>query len=42
MGEGPGNECEQGCVNNPGGFICTCFDGYELVNEMQCQGIDYV
>ena len=38
MGEGLGNECEQGCDNNPGGFNCTCFDGFELVNETQCQG----
>ena len=37
-GEGSGNTCEQGCVNNPGGFTCTCFDGFELVNDVQCRG----
>ena len=38
-GEGSGNACEQGCVNYPGGFNCTCLDGFELVNNAQCRGI---
>ena len=32
--------CEQGCVNYLGGFNCSCFDGFELVNGAQCQGIE--
>ena len=39
IGEGSGNECDQGCVNNRGGFNCTCCDGYELVNNTQCEGM---
>ena len=39
MGEGSGNECEQGCVNYPGGFNCSCPDGFGLINGVQCQGI---
>ena len=38
IGEGSGNECEQGCVNNRGGFNCTCCDGYEIINDTQCEG----
>ena len=38
VGEGSGNKCEQGCVNNPGGYNCTCFDGFELVHDTECQG----
>ena len=40
LGEGLGNVCEQGCVNTPGGYDCSsCFDGFELVDNTQCQGI---
>ena len=39
VGEGSGNECEYICVNYLGGFNCSCFDGFELVNNTQCQGI---
>ena len=39
MGEGSDNECEQECVNNPGGYNCTCVDGFELVHDTECQGI---
>ena len=38
VGEGSGNKCEQGCVNNPGGYDCTCYDGFELVHDTECQG----
>ena len=38
VGEGSGNKCEQGCVNNPGGYDCTCIDGFKLVHDTVCQG----
>ena len=42
MGEGSDNECEQDCVNYPGGFNCSCFDGFELNDDEQCEGISQV
>ena len=36
--EGMGNDCEQVCSNTVGGFSCSCFNGFELVNEAQCEG----
>ena len=38
IGEGSGNECEQECVNNQGGYSCTCIDGFELFHETECRG----
>lgn len=33
--------CDQGCENNPGGFDCTCDQGYTLdVDGVTCLGID--
>ena len=37
-GEGSGNTCEEGCVNYPGGFNCTCSDGFQVISNTQCQG----
>ncbi|OCT79270.1 thrombomodulin [Xenopus laevis] len=31
--------CEQSCTNTEGSFMCTCFDGYEMVDE-QCKDIN--
>ena len=31
--------CEQGCVNYPGGFNCTCSDGFQVISNTQCQGM---
>ncbi|OCT77705.1 thrombomodulin [Xenopus laevis] len=31
--------CEQSCINTEGSFICTCFDGYEMIDG-QCEDIN--
>ena len=33
------NFCEQLCNNTRGSYVCTCFDGYTLINDsISCQG----
>ena len=33
------NPCEQNCNNTIGGFFCSCWDGYALLNDMiSCEG----
>jgi hypothetical protein len=32
------DNCEQMCVNTPGGFTCACASGFTLVNEIACGG----
>ncbi|XP_078690041.1 mucin-like protein [Branchiostoma floridae x Branchiostoma belcheri] len=30
------HDCEQGCVNTPGSYNCTCNDGLHLINGTSC------
>ena len=33
------NNCSQVCVNNDGGFTCSCKEGYRLANDrISCEG----
>ena len=32
------HNCEQMCVNTPGGFTCACSTGFTLINETACGG----
>ena len=33
------HNCSQVCVNNDGGFSCSCYEGYRLGNDMiSCEG----
>ena len=32
------DNCEQMCVNTPGGFTCACSQGFTLVNATHCIG----
>lgn len=31
--------CDQICENTDGSYFCTCMDGYQLVEDSQCQGL---
>ena len=33
------NPCEQNCNNTVGSYQCGCRQGYQLVNDTQCEGI---
>lgn len=30
--------CSQNCMNTVGSFVCSCDDGYSLINETVCMG----
>ncbi len=32
--------CEQVCTNTDGGFVCSCMEGYQLLDGNQCEGIE--
>ncbi|XP_034436210.1 thrombomodulin [Hippoglossus hippoglossus] len=34
------NYCEQRCENKFGGYVCSCYRGYELLNEYMCVEIE--
>ena len=31
--------CEHNCTNTEGSFYCSCFDGYQLSNDVYCSGV---
>ncbi|KAK9956964.1 hypothetical protein ABG768_014663 [Culter alburnus] len=35
------NECDQKCENIPGGFVCSCNEGYLLLGEHKCVREDF-
>ncbi|XP_048063761.1 thrombomodulin [Megalobrama amblycephala] len=35
------NECDQTCENIPGGFVCSCNEGFELLGESKCVKEDF-
>ena len=34
------HNCEQMCINTPGGFSCACSLGFTLINETHCIGTE--
>ena len=34
------HHCNHTCHNTQGGYYCSCYDGYRLVNTHSCEGID--
>ena len=34
------HHCNHTCHNTKGGYYCSCYDGYRLVNTHSCEGID--
>ena len=34
------HHCNHTCHNTHGGYYCSCYDGYRLVNTHSCEGMD--
>ena len=34
------HHCDHICHNKKGGYYCSCYDGYRLVNTHSCEGMD--
>ena len=34
------HQCDHICYKTQGKYICSCFDGYSLVNTHSCEGMD--